>query len=301
MLKGENTTEMLSGYLVSFQQLRRKQIINSSLGQRRKEHIRNLERAQNERISNQTDVIEHLRLENLELRKENESLSRLRSNCSSPSMLSVTVPSHSSSGEPSSLITMSDSISNKYFPRVPEAPPDTTYPTSSSIDELSRSLNRLCIFSPYDINRMRSYLHLLFHPVLSLVVDGTPLDTRIHFLALASLGPSLPPSLQPTTLQLQVPHNVYVDLIPSPSLRDVLLRSDPAMVAAFLVDVCTFACDIDDRGQLIIWGEDFLNEISWEFSVPVLEKWGGWFLPSIWHERADFWRRHRSDSFSATG
>ncbi|GBF66705.1 hypothetical protein TMEN_9425 [Trichophyton mentagrophytes] len=268
--------------------------------QRRKEHIRNLERAQNERISSQTYMIEQLRQENLELRRENESLSRVQSNCSSPSMLSVRVPSHCSPGEPSSLLTISDSISNTYFPGAPEAPPDTTLPTSSSIDEFSRLPNRLCLFSPYDINRMRSYLHLLFHPVLNLVVDGTPLDTRIHFLTLARLGPSLPPSLQPTTLQLQVPHNVYVDLIPSPSLRDVLLRSDPAMVAAFLVDVCTFACDIDDRGQLTIWGEDFLNEISWEFSASVLEKWGGWFLPSIWHERADFWRRHRSDSFVAT-
>ncbi|EFR01547.1 hypothetical protein MGYG_04549 [Nannizzia gypsea CBS 118893] len=264
--------------------------------QRRKEHIRNLERAQNERISSQTEVIEQLRMENSELRRENEALSTLPSDCSSPSRLSVTTPSHSSSGEPSHFLAMSQSIPDTHSPNAPETSTGFPFHLSNPTSEISRLSNRLCILSPYDITRMRSYLHSLFRPVLNLIVDGMLPDPRIHLLTLAGLGPSLSSSLQPTSLQLEIPHNVYIDLIPSPSLRDALLRSDSTTVAAFLANVCTFVCDIEDRGQVTIWGEDFLNEFSWEFSESVLEQWGGWFLPPIWHERADFWRRQRGDS-----
>ncbi|KAK2841692.1 hypothetical protein FQN49_005999 [Arthroderma sp. PD_2] len=260
--------------------------------QRRKEHIKNLERAERERISSQSDEIEQLKQENLELRQENVALSKFGSNCSSPSMLSVR---HLQ--EPNGLITTAESISGVYSNcLLPEtATTSAGLSPRSSFDDASAPSNRFCIVTPFDIHRVRNYLYTLFRPVLSLAVDGAFPDPQLHLLTLARLGPSLPPSLRPTALQLQTPHNAYIDLIPSPQLRDTLLRSDPATAATFLADVCTFACDIENRGQLIIWGENFLNEFSWEFSAEVLERWGGWFLPSIWRERADYWRRQRGD------
>jgi hypothetical protein len=60
-----------------------------------------------------------------------------------------------------------------------------------------------------------------------------------------------------------------------------------------MTQVCTIALDIEDTGQMIIWGEDWLNDFSWEFSAPVLERWGGWLLTQEWGQRANFWRRQR--------
>ncbi|KAM5462142.1 hypothetical protein MferCBS49748_006695 [Microsporum ferrugineum] len=272
--------------------------------QRRKEHIRNLERAERERITSQTNTIEQLRQENMELRRENEALSRFGSGCSSPSVLSVGQISNTSLGEPTSLMIMNEPVPNAHshtqFSETPTTSVALSPRSSSSFDEAAGLSNRFCIVTPYDIKQARSHLHSLFHPVLNLAVGGTFPDPQVHFLALARLSPSLPPSLQPTALQLHIPHDVHIDMIPSPLLRDALLKSNPVMVAAFLADVCTFVCDIEDRGQVTIWGENFLNEISWEFSASVLEQWGGWFLPSIWRERADFWRRQRGDPLLAS-
>ena len=61
----------------------------------------------------------------------------------------------------------------------------------------------------------------------------------------------------------------------------------------FLMEVCTISCEIEDTGQITIWGEDWLNEFSWEFSAAVIERWGGWLLTPEWSQRANFWRRQR--------
>lgn len=50
--------------------------------------------------------------------------------------------------------------------------------------------------------------------------------------------------------------------------------------------------DSEDMNHLVIWGEDPLNEMSWEFSGQVLARWG-WLLGRDWVERANFWRRQR--------
>ncbi|KAF3480180.1 uncharacterized protein GIQ15_05527 [Arthroderma uncinatum] len=268
--------------------------------QRRKEHIRNLERAERERISSQLEEIELLRQENLELRQENETLSKFGSSCSSPSLLSVGRPSHIGLHESSPLMTTAESVPGVYSGCLfPDAAAATTTSAAisprSSLEDAPTPANRFCIVTPYDVRRVRTYLYSLFHPVLNLAVHGAYPDPQLHFFTLSRLAPSLPPSLKPTALQLQTPHNPRIDLIPSPTLRDTLLSVDAATASTFLTEVCTFACEIEDHGQVIIWGENFLNEFSWEFSATVLERWGGWILPSIWRERADFWRRQRGD------
>lgn len=148
----------------------------------------------------------------------------------------------------------------------------------------------LVVVVPNNIREIRRSLHRLFMPIIEIPVISDP---QAHLTALANLTPNLPYSLKPTQLQLTTPHHAYIDLIPSPTLRDRLIAIGPANCNTFLMEVCTIACDIEDHGQMTIWGEDWLNEISWEFSAAVLERWGGWLLTNEWGQRANFWRRQR--------
>lgn len=148
----------------------------------------------------------------------------------------------------------------------------------------------LVVVVPNNIREIRRTLHQLFNPIIDISVISDP---QAHLSALAQLAPGLPYSLKPTQLQLSTPHHAYIDLIPSPTLRDRLIAIGPANCNTFLMEVCTIACEIEDSGQMTIWGEDWLNEFSWEFSAAVLERWGGWLLTSEWGQRANFWRRQR--------
>jgi hypothetical protein len=148
----------------------------------------------------------------------------------------------------------------------------------------------LVVVVPNNIADIRRHLHLLFAPILDIAVISNP---QSHLATLAALAPNLPSQLKPTGLQLQTPHHAYIDMIPSPSLRDRLIAVGPANSNSFMTQVCTIACDIEDTGQMTIWGEHWLNEFSWEFSAPVLERWGSWLLTQEWGQRANFWRRQR--------
>lgn len=148
----------------------------------------------------------------------------------------------------------------------------------------------LVVMVPSSIPEIRRSLHLLFSPLLEISVTSHPQN---HLAALAALVPTLPLQLRPTELQLRTPHHAYIDMIPSPTLRDRLITVGPANSNTFMSEVCTIACEIEDTGQLTIWGGDWLNEISWEFSEHVLERWGGWLLTQEWGQRANFWRRQR--------
>ena len=159
-------------------------------------------------------------------------------------------------------------------------------PTSS----LPQQSQNLCVLVPHDINEVRRTLHGLFAPLLDLSVISSPPN---HLTTLAALAPQLPSPLKPTSLQLSTPHHAYIDMIPSQSLRDRLISVGNAHANTFMKQVCTIACEIEDNGQMVIWGEDWTNEFSWEFSAPVLEHWGGWLLDAEWGRRANFWRRQR--------
>lgn len=143
---------------------------------------------------------------------------------------------------------------------------------------------------PRDIAEVRRDLHERLAPVLD---PSVVTDPQRHLATLAVLGPSLPAALQPTFLQLRTPHHAYIDLIPSPALRDRLIQAEFEAANAFLTEICTFVYETEDRGQLTIWGDDYLSEFSWEFSADVLEKWGS-ILTDQWRERANFWRRQRN-------
>lgn len=257
---------------------------NVLLGQRRKEHLTKLEAAQREANTLQGEELERLRRENMALAQENESLrAAYGSSASSPG------PSTSSGelkgspsnylpyGHPSAFLeaatasSMGGSSSEPIIPTVPDP-------------------GSLVVVVPNNIREIRRSLHHLFSPIIDMPIISDP---QAHLAALANLAPNLPYSLKPTQLQLTTPHHAYIDLLPSPSLRDRLIAIGPANCNSFLMEVCTIACEIEDHGQMTVWGEDWLNEFSWEFSAAVMERWGGWLLTAEWGQRANFWRRQR--------
>ncbi|KAL1962706.1 hypothetical protein VTN77DRAFT_9250 [Rasamsonia byssochlamydoides] len=254
--------------------------------QRRKEHLKNLERAERELAMTHAEEVERLRREINELRLENENL-RLRqlSPRSSPAPVHPIPSSPSSSsyaaGSPLPSFEMYG-VSSSQYTRLSHA---NSFTSSNPSDRTAT----LCVLFPRDIAEVRRDLHERLAPVLDLSVVTDP---QRHLTTLAALAPSLSAALQPTFLQLRTPHHAYIDLIPSPSLRDRLIRTDPDTANAFLTEVCTFVYETEDRGQLTIWGDDHLSEFAWEFSAEVLEKWGG-ILTEEWRERANFWRRQR--------
>ena len=150
--------------------------------------------------------------------------------------------------------------------------------------------NNLVVVVPNNIREIRRSLHQLFAPLLDIPVISSPQN---HLATLQAMHPTLPTPLKPTQLQVTTPHHAYIDMIPSPTLRDHLITIGPAHSNTFLMEVCTLTCEIEDTGQLTIWGEDWLNEFSWEFSAAVLERWGGFLLGTEWGRRANFWRRQR--------
>lgn len=246
--------------------------------QRRKEHLKNLEAAQKEQSSVQSEEIKRLRDENVQLYQENQTLRRAYSSGSS-SPVALTTPAVAG---PSTFAP---------FPNPPTFIPAPPQGGSTSLSNAVSAITpNLCVIAPHNLLEIRRSLHVLFAPILEAPVISNP---QTHLAALAMLAPQLPSALKPTELQLSTPHHAFIDLIPSPSLRERLIGIGPANASAFMTQVCTIACDIEDHGQMVIWGEDWLNEFSWEFSEAVLERWGGWLLDRRWGQRANFWRRQR--------
>lgn len=80
-------------------------------------------------------------------------------------------------------------------------------------------------------------------------------------------------------------------MVASPVLRDRLLTVSADVAENFINDVGFLAGE--DAGQMIIWGQDPLNETTWEFSQIILERWG-WLLGRDWVARSNWWRRQRN-------
>ena len=144
--------------------------------------------------------------------------------------------------------------------------------------------------TPYDRTKARSDIRERFRPLLA---DPSVIATpESHLATLRSMSDSLPGPLKPTKAQLETPHFYGIDLLASPSLRDRLLTLTSDVAQSFVTEIGINGNDRDDVGQLVIWGEDPLNDMSWEFSQVVLERWG-WMLGRDWVARANFWRRQR--------
>jgi hypothetical protein len=124
------------------------------------------------------------------------------------------------------------------------------------------------------------------------------------------LPAGVPPSLEPTALQRQVPHAPYVDLFPLASLRDTLVRAEG------MYDDCELCVDLlgaisgpqvggysssnegndDHRKGLVVWGEPWQVD-SWEVEEGFVKKWG-WMLKDNCEDlirSTNRWRQVRGD------
>ena len=183
-------------------------------------------------------------------------------------------------------------------------------PSVSSLDQSLRSMtmsqsiehqaalnmphfdHQLVVIIPYDRTKFQAYIQNLFKQLLNPAVYSSH---EMHVTVLKSLEPILPRALKPTAMQLETPHYYGVDMIPFPALRDRLIGLGIDASRSFVQDLGECGGDDEDDdgfSQVIIWGEDFLNEMSWEISQGVLERWG-WLLGPEFVQRANFWRRQR--------
>ncbi|KAK9489821.1 hypothetical protein V1508DRAFT_406799 [Lipomyces doorenjongii] len=108
-----------------------------------------------------------------------------------------------------------------------------------------------------------------------------------------------PPMLRPTLLQRTVPHHPWIDLLPSPTLRDNILRAgvdfDDAELCFDLVEFCNLVGGSEGRG-LIVWGCDPSDPYSWEVSEGFASKWG-WVIRdcSELFLSTNYWREIRGE------
>nr|XP_036577261.1 ketoreductase [Colletotrichum truncatum]KAF6784200.1 ketoreductase [Colletotrichum truncatum] len=104
-----------------------------------------------------------------------------------------------------------------------------------------------------------------------------------------------PVTLVPTTLQMSIEHHPWVDLFPSPRMRDNFFTAmignwDEEKEEQLWNDLVETGGDIGGTG-LIVWGDPW-DARSWEATVPFLRKWG-WILQGC-HDilrATNYWRR----------
>ncbi|KAJ5765939.1 hypothetical protein N7520_005498 [Penicillium odoratum] len=87
----------------------------------------------------------------------------------------------------------------------------------------------------------------------------------------------LPVSLQPTMLQQIVPHHPWLDLLPSPRLRDNLLLAGDALDESKLcTDILGFSGHSTEGSGLVVWGESW-DPNGWEATEDFAKNWN-WAL-----------------------
>jgi hypothetical protein len=81
-------------------------------------------------------------------------------------------------------------------------------------------------------------------------------------------------------------------MVASFAIRERLLGVTSDVAQGFIEEIGFTGPGQADDGHLTIWGDDPFNDMSWEFSRAVLERWG-WLLGREWVDRANMWRRQR--------
>lgn len=110
---------------------------------------------------------------------------------------------------------------------------------------------------------------------------------------------TVPPSLEPTSLQRSTPHQPWIDCFPAARVRDNLIRwtgrFDPDDLCCDLSGGLYEGFDDVEKRGMIIWGEPW-REDGWEVTERFAEKWG--FLLDGCHELVEStnrWRAQRGE------
>lgn len=106
----------------------------------------------------------------------------------------------------------------------------------------------------------------------------------------------IPHSLLPTPLQLSIPHDPWVDLIPMRRVRDNVLLNygtfdEDDLCADFVGGLYEGFHDVENRG-MVIWGEPW-SEDGWEITEGFAAKWK--FLLKGCHELVEVTNRFREE------
>ncbi|ORY59760.1 uncharacterized protein BCR38DRAFT_460406 [Pseudomassariella vexata] len=104
----------------------------------------------------------------------------------------------------------------------------------------------------------------------------TACSAILHQGTLPPAAGSIPPSLQPTRIQREVPHDLWIDIVPIAQLRDNLMMNTGKFDTDDLCDDMIGGLyeghyDAQARG-LIVWRDPW-DESGWEISDGFAEKW----------------------------
>lgn len=107
----------------------------------------------------------------------------------------------------------------------------------------------------------------------------TECGAAFHILPLPEAPTTIPLALQPTQIQLGIPHDPWIDMIPFPAMRDNLIMLSECGDGVDEDDFCEDALgglyegydEIETRG-IIVWGEPW-SPAGWEVSEGFAKKW----------------------------
>lgn len=121
------------------------------------------------------------------------------------------------------------------------------------------------------------------------------------FFSAASAPPTtmlkhLPPSLQPTPLQVSRRHHPWFDILPFPALRDTLIaRQDEYDDLQLCMDMLGLASD-DAQVGLLVW-QDPWDPHGWEMTQEFARNWLWLFNSSAELKGSTaYWRRQRGEA-----
>ncbi|OKL55900.1 hypothetical protein UA08_08954 [Talaromyces atroroseus] len=107
---------------------------------------------------------------------------------------------------------------------------------------------------------------------------------------------TMPLDLQPTAVQLSIPHHPWLDFFPFPRMRDALiLAGDELDEDRLCIDIMGFWICEDEEPALLVWGPPW-DFRSWEITETFMKKWG-WAVqdsPEIL-ETTNYWRSQRGE------
>lgn len=149
----------------------------------------------------------------------------------------------------------------------------------------------------YNIYRA-SITNLLIMGRVQLIHENCGFRGSIPIFSNPYQGVSIPPTLQPTPLQRSTPHPEWVDLIPSPQMRDNAIKTHHLFTTKELTaDLLTGMCGQEDRKDpgMLVWSDPW-DPSGWELTEVFVEKWG--FLVQGCHDlfrSTNYWRSIRGE------